>query len=148
MFGEVDCRHRIFSQSKKDGVSIEEGVKRVVNKYFEGLIETIKYFNISQGVWSDEENKLDLKNIIIWGPHPPHRSPNHPHTDVKDCYIINNITKLFNEYLQLKCYEYISVYKSCFVFFFSFFNSSNLKNFAISINSMLVKDEIDFNGFS
>tara|TARA_B100000035_G_scaffold212671_1_gene182255 strand:- start:586 stop:1032 length:447 start_codon:yes stop_codon:yes gene_type:complete len=110
MFGEIDCRYRIFSQSEKDGVSIEEGVRRVVNKYCEDLIEIIKYSNKKKS----QEEELDFKNIIIWGPHPPHRSPNHPYTDTKDMNVINNITKEFNEYLRLKSSQYNWKYISLF----------------------------------
>lgn len=54
MFGEVDCRYKIYSQSVKNKSNIEEEVKIVVNKY----CETIKY-------------NFNLNKIIIWGSSSP-----------------------------------------------------------------------------
>lgn len=119
MFGEVDCRYKIYSQSIKNKTNIEEEVKKVVNKY----CETIK-------------NNFNLNKIILWGPHPPHTQPEHPYIDVKDSNIINYITKLYNENLQIKCIEYNWNY-------ISLYNELNNEN----INTYFLNDTIHLDPF-
>lgn len=83
MFGEVDCRYKIKSQTLKNNSSIEEEVLIVVNRYFDFI------------------RKYNTRKIIIWGPHPQHTAPSHHYIDCFDSNERNLITKIFNEQLEI-----------------------------------------------
>jgi hypothetical protein len=96
MFGEVDCRYKIFTYSQKNKTSIEEETKNVVKKYTDFI-----------------KNKFEEYKIILWGPHAQHINPNHPYIDC-DSITRNKITKIFNEELKKICmlnkWQFISMF--------------------------------------
>ena len=96
MFGEIDCRYKIFTYSKKHKTSIEEETINVVKKYTDFI-----------------KNKFKEYKIILWGPHAQHSNPSHPYIDC-DSFNRNKITKIFNEELKKICnlngWKFISIF--------------------------------------
>lgn len=96
-FGEIDCRNHIIKQSHLKNVSIEETVKKCVDRY-----------------WTFIEYFIYKYTVIIYGPVPssnrPYFNVNKEQDKVYPFYGTskerNYATKLFNDYLRYLCGKY------------------------------------------
>jgi tetratricopeptide (TPR) repeat protein len=95
IFGEVDCRAHIGKQADKQGLPVEVIIKECIDRYFSVILEIISFgFNVG-----------------VWGVHPSNQyikcGPDHEHTFPVYGTIQerNNITRLFNNYLEDRCLQ-------------------------------------------
>jgi len=88
-FGEIDCRVHILEQAKRQNKSVDEVVKKCVDRYFSVILEIINLdFNVIvfNAVASSPNSKW-TRNIPLYGSNKKR----------------NKATKIFNRYLSELC---------------------------------------------
>lgn len=87
-FGEIDIRNHIGFNADRQGITFEEGIKICIDRYMETVLY-LKNKGISVGVYGSPASSVGRQTPIDYG----------------EVVFRNNMTLIFNSYLNNKCIE-------------------------------------------